>query len=229
MHCKSYSHFFSKKFQHIWVSLNVNFKESLSNDIVSFEQLGPDDNSVLNFLHRKHILWVLIRSAYANLKSEGPPNMSGKNLYWHVRRKFVQSNKNFKISIHFNHLWPCKSFCVLWNKKPSDWCDDSYTAFAIGPRIFLHMLWALLDKDIYVFTVCSRLRVQILRINKVIFIGLKFNSPVNTIKVMSNLSIYLTTFFLGTLSPLNSLSELLHILSQKTTVLLESEEAREWP
>ena len=42
MHCKSYSHFFSKKFQHICVSLDVNFNESLTNDIVSFEQLGPE-------------------------------------------------------------------------------------------------------------------------------------------------------------------------------------------
>ena len=41
MHCESYSHFFSKKFQHICVSLGVNFNESLANDIVSFEQLGP--------------------------------------------------------------------------------------------------------------------------------------------------------------------------------------------
>ena len=41
MHCKSYSHFFSKNFQHICVSLDVNFNESLTNDIVSFEQLGP--------------------------------------------------------------------------------------------------------------------------------------------------------------------------------------------
>ena len=32
--------FFSKKFQHI--SINVNFNESLTNDIVSFEQLGPE-------------------------------------------------------------------------------------------------------------------------------------------------------------------------------------------
>ena len=42
MHCKSYSHFFSKKFQHICVSLDVNFNESLTNNIVSFEQLGPE-------------------------------------------------------------------------------------------------------------------------------------------------------------------------------------------
>ena len=34
--------FFSKKFQHICISLDVNFNEALTNDIVSFEQLGPD-------------------------------------------------------------------------------------------------------------------------------------------------------------------------------------------
>ena len=33
--------FFGTKFQHICVSLNVNFNESLTNDVVSFEQLGP--------------------------------------------------------------------------------------------------------------------------------------------------------------------------------------------
>ena len=41
MHCKSYSHFFSKKVQHICVSLDVNFNETLTNDVISFEQLGP--------------------------------------------------------------------------------------------------------------------------------------------------------------------------------------------
>ena len=39
--CKSYSHFFSKNFQSICVSLDVNFNKSLTNDVVSFEQLGP--------------------------------------------------------------------------------------------------------------------------------------------------------------------------------------------
>ena len=47
MHCKSYSHFFSKKFQHICVSLDVNFNESLTNDVVSFEQLGPGMRSAM--------------------------------------------------------------------------------------------------------------------------------------------------------------------------------------
>ena len=45
-HSKSYSHFFSKTFQHICVSLNVNFNELLTNVIVSFEQLGPDRGSI---------------------------------------------------------------------------------------------------------------------------------------------------------------------------------------
>ena len=39
---KMYSHFFSKKFQHICVLLDVNFNEWLTKDVVSFEQLGPD-------------------------------------------------------------------------------------------------------------------------------------------------------------------------------------------
>ena len=33
--------FQQKKIQHICVSLDVNFNESLTNDVVSFEQLGP--------------------------------------------------------------------------------------------------------------------------------------------------------------------------------------------
>ena len=35
-------HIFSAKNLHICVSLDVNFNESLTNDVVSFEQLGPD-------------------------------------------------------------------------------------------------------------------------------------------------------------------------------------------
>ena len=47
-YCKSYSHFFGKKFQHIRVSLDVNLNESLTNDIVSFEQLDPGHYSLKN-------------------------------------------------------------------------------------------------------------------------------------------------------------------------------------
>ena len=34
--------FFSKKIQHICVSFDVNFNESLTNNILSLEQLGPE-------------------------------------------------------------------------------------------------------------------------------------------------------------------------------------------
>ena len=56
MHCKSYSYFFSKKFQNICVSLDVIFNESLTNDIVSFEQPGPACGMIgLNWAFSVHI------------------------------------------------------------------------------------------------------------------------------------------------------------------------------
>ena len=36
------SHFFQQKISAYCVSLDVNFNESLTNDIVSFEQMGPE-------------------------------------------------------------------------------------------------------------------------------------------------------------------------------------------
>ena len=42
--------FFSKKFQHICVSLYVNFNESLTNDVVTFEQPGLDCFYLLYYL-----------------------------------------------------------------------------------------------------------------------------------------------------------------------------------
>ena len=42
LHCKSFSHFFDKKYWHIWVINVWNFNVSLTNDIVSFEQPDPD-------------------------------------------------------------------------------------------------------------------------------------------------------------------------------------------
>ena len=48
--CKSYSHFFSKIFQHICISLDVNFNELLTNDVVSFEQLGHGLTQSLSYI-----------------------------------------------------------------------------------------------------------------------------------------------------------------------------------
>ena len=46
MHCKSVSHFFNKKY---WRILDIsirNFNETLTNDIVSFEQPGPERDTL---------------------------------------------------------------------------------------------------------------------------------------------------------------------------------------
>ena len=39
--CKSYSHFFSKNISVYPIFNDQNFNDTLTNDIVSFEQLGP--------------------------------------------------------------------------------------------------------------------------------------------------------------------------------------------
>ena len=52
--------FFSIKFQHTRVSLDVNFNESLTNDVVSFEQLGP------GFWHKQNKLIRLKGNVYTS-------------------------------------------------------------------------------------------------------------------------------------------------------------------
>ena len=47
-------------FQHICVSCNVNFNESLTNDVVSFEQLGPDIDFVIGFELLHYVLYLRI-------------------------------------------------------------------------------------------------------------------------------------------------------------------------
>ena len=60
MHCKSYLLFFSKKIQHICISLNVHFNESLTNNVVSFEQMGPGIICIHHVIKGKFVLIVLI-------------------------------------------------------------------------------------------------------------------------------------------------------------------------
>ena len=55
MSSSSYSHFFSTIFQHICVSLDVNFNKLLTNDVVSFGQLGPEVASLMPWFFLKRI------------------------------------------------------------------------------------------------------------------------------------------------------------------------------
>ena len=66
--------FFSKKFQHIWTSLNVNVNESLTNHVVSFEQLGP-----VRYVHE------YLKSTKEEIKirrKRRPPSKDTSNLYF---------------------------------------------------------------------------------------------------------------------------------------------------
>ena len=47
--CKSYSHFFSKNISIYTIFNNQNFNDTLTNHIISFEQLGPDHHHIKRF------------------------------------------------------------------------------------------------------------------------------------------------------------------------------------
>ena len=69
MHCKSYLHFFQQKFQNICISLVVNFNESLTNDVVSFEQLGPEYYDVNNRLSSLQVcVYALVLPCFSTAK-----------------------------------------------------------------------------------------------------------------------------------------------------------------
>ena len=53
------THIFSKKFQHICLSLDVNFNESLTNNIISFEQLAPGAFGLPDFFS-----WISMSYSY---------------------------------------------------------------------------------------------------------------------------------------------------------------------
>ena len=82
--------FFSKKFQHICVSLDVNFNESLTNDIVSFEQLGPD---IFLISPQKHNV--------VELMPRGTSNEYAQHMFlWRYKKKKLSDTlliKNYKV------------------------------------------------------------------------------------------------------------------------------------
>ena len=55
--------FSAKKFRNICISLDVNFNESLTNDIVSFEQLGPE-------ISEQFCYWELVRIKFGRKEEE---------------------------------------------------------------------------------------------------------------------------------------------------------------
>ena len=113
MHCKSYSHFFSKKFQHICVSIDVNFNESLTNDVVSFEQLGP--GLCPPFIHS-----VVSKYVQADL-SLCCPHMP-KDMFSHsaahavIRKKATSFYEFFLFGLK---IFPCISLRIVFSRLAS--------------------------------------------------------------------------------------------------------------
>ena len=70
----SFSHFFSKNFQHICISLDVNLNKSLTNEIVSFEQLGPEVYFIDNHQHSSHMLTLNIAPEPASVAQLDAPS-----------------------------------------------------------------------------------------------------------------------------------------------------------
>ena len=79
--------FFSKNFQHICLSLDVNFNESLTNNFVSFEQLGPD-----------FFFPISAQSIDCGYSLEPPPRGSSNE---YPQSMFLSRNKK-------NNVYPCK-------------------------------------------------------------------------------------------------------------------------
>ena len=94
------THIFSaKKFQHICVSLDVNFNGSLTNDIVSFEQLGPGWYDLLLY-HKWALSLVMVQLHLLVLK-----------ISLHLDIIFLLSSVHGIVLICTQHsfdlIWPC--------------------------------------------------------------------------------------------------------------------------
>ena len=106
MHCKSYSHFFSKKCQHICISLDVNFNESLTNYIVSFEQLGPD-------FHRIHSLTFI---ELLNIKECIETMPDRRCLFSLCVYSGISIIRTIAPYAHIKHIWLMeKQFVPIWH------------------------------------------------------------------------------------------------------------------
>ena len=93
LHCKSYSHFFSKTFQHICVSLDANFNESLTNDVISFEQLGPDFQNKRPLSGCKSVALTSTHNLCIERKYEKYPNFLSENFHFLVVKFSVYLNR----------------------------------------------------------------------------------------------------------------------------------------
>ena len=84
--------FFSKKYQNICVSLDVKFNKSLTNDIVSFEQLGSE-----YYEWNSDTLLTVLKAAYS-LNTE--LNTTKTHLFKYIEN-FTAKKKKKKMNFFF--------------------------------------------------------------------------------------------------------------------------------
>ena len=91
--CKSYSHFFSAKILAYMATIfNDQSFNKLTNDIVSFEQLGPD---IFLITPWKHMLWVVIRSAFSKHFWSVPTfSLLHKHMLWYTSEAQCRGTSN---------------------------------------------------------------------------------------------------------------------------------------
>ena len=102
--------FFSKKFQHICVSLDLNFNESLTNDVVSFERLGP--------YYYVYTRWLLVFQVFVSLLDHAstPDEKLAANEYRYIstlNKKYILENYYITLDLQSNNTMKMTNVTLL--------------------------------------------------------------------------------------------------------------------
>ena len=125
--------------------------------------------------------------------------------------------QRFKYSLQFTVPWcftkpQCQSICEEQNCR-SIYYSTYYQLYKIwqGMPLTMPPCWSKLSNVNYFNRHCAWIIINTdfmpnwqSAVHSPMLVGLEFNSPVSTIKVIAGQSVYLTTLFLGRLSPLGS-------------------------
>ena len=116
--CKSYSHFFSKNISVYAIFNDQSFNDTLTNGIVSFEQLGPECLVITRCIHTsssvgvKHGVYPVISSFSISTMTEGhwPP---GQLPVSHLFQWGSRANVFTKFTYRVLEKQTNKHYCIL--------------------------------------------------------------------------------------------------------------------
>ena len=119
--CKSYSHFSAKILAYYAIFNDQSFNDMLTNNIISFEQLGP--GIYLSYFSTKTYMWALIKSTCLRCFSNEYRQQillwrSKKNIKtcWLIKKKKIlkTTTKPPLAGAVIWLLWICTAFEVVW-------------------------------------------------------------------------------------------------------------------